>query len=259
MTSSARNSRNVTTDRTLQILGMFNDERLSISPGEIVRELDMSRSSAYRYIQSLVKEQFLESAPDGSLRLGMRVFDLARLARSGYGLSELAVPAMRQLANTHRQTVLLTVLIGRSVVCLEREESSDQFVRLSYEPGVELPLNAGASALILLAWKSADELRSLLKGSMRRFTENSITDVEELIERLKLIRVAGEAVSVAEVDPDAMGIAVPLMAGPNNVVGGLSMVALQSRFSERQRLQALDDLHAFANKISDRLRLAHMR
>ncbi|MDJ1372625.1 IclR family transcriptional regulator [Gulosibacter molinativorax] len=259
MSSNSRHNRNSTSDRTLQILGLFNDQRIRLTPAQIMRELDISRSTAYRYIQSLVNEQFLESAPDGSLRLGMRVLELARLARAGYGLSELAVPVMRQLAAAHKQTVLLTVLMGRSVVCLEREESPDQFVRLSYEPGVELPLNAGASALVLLAWKPRAELRALLGNSMRRFTENTITDIDELLERLDTIRAAGEVVTLAEVDRDALGIAVPLMAGDGEVVGGLSIVALQSRFSEEQQSRALEDLHGAADRISSRLRLANPR
>lgn len=257
MSSAARHSRNATSDRTLQILGMFSDRRIRITTAEIVHELGISRSTAYRYVQSLVNEQFLESSSDGALRLGMRVLDLARLARAGYGLSELAIPAMRQLASSHKQTVLLTALIGRSVVCLEREESLDQFVRFSYEPGVELALNAGASALILLAWKPRSELRTLLTGATRRFTENTITDVAELLDRLERIREAGEAVTLAEVDQDAVGIAVPLMAGDDQAVAGLSIVALQSRFSEEQRARALVDLHHAADRISSRLRLAH--
>ncbi|MGO1543660.1 MAG: IclR family transcriptional regulator [Gulosibacter sp.] len=257
MTNSTRSGRNSTSDRTLQILGMFNDQRIRITPAEIVLELGISRSTAYRYVQSLVNEQFLESTQDGALHLGMRVLDLARIARAGFGLSELTVPAMRQLAATHKQTVLLTALIGRSVVCLEREEAPDQFVRLSYEPGVELPLNAGASALVLLAWKPRAELEKLLTGATRRFTENTITDVDALVTRLGKIRAAGEVVTLAEVDQDAIGIAVPLMAGDDEVVAGLSIVALQSRFSDEQRARALHDLRDAANRISRRLRRAH--
>lgn len=251
-TGEVRSSRNSTSDRTLQILGMFSDSRLRVTPAQISSELEMSRSTTYRYIQSLVREQFLESASDGSLRLGMRVLHLARLARDGLGVSELARPVMSELAHAHKQTILLTVLSGGSALCLEREEDPDQFVRLSYEPGAELPLNAGASALVLLAWRPRDEARRLLARSMRRFTENTVTDIDTLLERLSDIKDAGECVSYAEVDRDALGIAVPIFES-GDVVASLSMVALQSRFSTSRVAHALVDMRRGAERISQRL------
>ncbi|GGE99997.1 IclR family transcriptional regulator [Mycetocola zhadangensis] len=252
----ARSARNTTTDRTLEILSLFSDTRLSISVADLVAELGVSRSSAYRYLQSLIRHQFLESAPDGSLRLGMRVLDLARLARVGYGISELAVPEMRSLAAEHRATVILTSLIGRSVVCLEREEWPGQFVRLSYAPGLELPVNAGASALVLLAWKSRADVEKLLDRPLTKFTTNTLTDVPEIFERLATIRDEGHAISFAEVDTAALGIAVPVRGPDDSVAAALSIVSLKTPVPDTQLTRALEDLHRAAGRISERLRRA---
>ena len=254
--AKARTGRNSTTDRTLEILALFTDTRLSISVRDLTDELGISRSSAYRYLQSLIREQFLESAPDGSFQLGMRVLDLARLARVGYGLSALAVPEMRSLASEHRQTVILTSLIGRSVVCLEREEWHGQFIRLSYEPGLELPVNAGASALVLLAWKPQAEVERLLDRPLNKFTTNTLTEVPQILERLASIREEGQAISYAEVDPAVLGIAVPILGPDDSVVAALSIVSLETRVSADQVTRALDGLHHAAGRISQRLRRA---
>ncbi|WP_411720515.1 IclR family transcriptional regulator [Mycetocola sp.] len=256
LAAKVRSGRNTTADRTLEILALFSDDRLSVSVRDLIEELGVSRSSAYRYLQSLIRQQYLESAPDGSFRLGMRVLDLARLARVGYGLSELAVPEMRSLASTHRQTVVLTSLIGRSVVCLEREEWHGQFVRLSYEPGLELPVNAGASALVLLAWLPQTEVERLLDRPLHKFTKNTLTGAPEILQRLATIREEAQAVSFAEVDPAALGIAVPIFGADDSVVAALSIVSLEERISKTQLAQALDDLHRASNKISQRLRAA---
>lgn len=251
-----RSGSNTTADRALQILGLFADDRLTITVADLQRELGMGRSSAYRYLQSLVREQFLESASDGSLRLGMRVLDLARLARQSYGVSDLALPLMKDLADDHRQTVLLTALIGGSVVCLERQEWYGQFVRLSYEPGVEMPVNAGASALALLAWRSEDELRSLLARPLQRLTPATLIDVDDLLGRLARIRELGYAVSEGEVDRDVLGIGVPIFDAGGEAVAALSIVALASRLDEAQRRRALDDLRVAAERVTARLRRA---
>lgn len=254
--AQTRTGRNSTSDRTLEILCLFSDERLSLTAAGISRELELPRSTAYRYLQSLIRQQFLESAPDGSFRLGMRVLDLARLARAGYGVSDLALPEMRSLAASHRQTVILTSLIGRSVVCLEREEWTGRFLRLSYEPGLELPINAGASALALLAWRPRAEVDRLLERPLQGFTAKTLTTAAAIRDRLVAIRERGEAVSHAEVDPEALGLAVPILDGGGVAAAALSIVAPQGSMSGPQVARALEDLHAAAARIAKRLQLA---
>ncbi len=57
------------------------------------------------------------------------------MARKAYGLSELALPVMQDLAAATHESVLLTRRVGDLVVCLERAESVTHTVRISYERG----------------------------------------------------------------------------------------------------------------------------
>ena len=133
-----------------------------IGAGEVADHLGVARSTAYRYVQSLVQSGFLEEAETGKLRLGRRILELAIIARRGLGLSDVARPVMRRLCADLGETVLLTRLAGNAVICLEREEASTQRVRISYERGQVLPINAGASAFVLLAWLDDEPLDQVL-------------------------------------------------------------------------------------------------
>ena len=228
--SSGYRERNSTADRALTILGLFTEERLQVSASDVAEALDCARSTAYRYLQTLVSTSFLEEAPGGGFRLGLRVMELARLARRSYGLTEIALPVMRSLAAQVGETVLLTRRVDDVVVCIERCEGPGQLIRLSYERGSRLPINSGASALALLAWTPADEVRELLDRSvLQRFTENTLTDVDDVLARLQQIRADGYGVSIAEVDPDAMGIAAPVFDDEGSVAAALSIVAMRRR------------------------------
>ena len=112
--------RNSTADRALTVLEMFSDDRLSVTAIEVAAELTVARSTAYRYLESLVSRGFLEEATGSGFQLGVKVLELARLARQGFGLSEVALPRMRRLCEQFGQTVLLTRRVGASVICLER-------------------------------------------------------------------------------------------------------------------------------------------
>ncbi|MEU6258587.1 IclR family transcriptional regulator [Streptomyces sp. NPDC047043] len=245
--------RNSTADRALGILGLFSESKLSVSAQEVATSLGTARSTAYRYLQSLVGSGFLEEDPSGGFRLGLRVLELARLARRGYGLSEIALPVMRDLCAEVGETVLLTRRAGGAVICVERCESGHP-VRISYERGSVLPINAGAAALSLLAWLPDEECRELLEGQrLQRFTARTLTDVDTLMARLAEIRGDGHCVSRGELDPDILGIAAPVRDEAGAVVAALSVAALEHRVPDRRLGEVVGVVRDAAERISGRL------
>ncbi|MET0450986.1 MAG: IclR family transcriptional regulator [Mycobacterium sp.] len=228
--SSGYRDRNSTADRALTILGMFSENKVHLTAGEVAETLDCASSTAYRYLQTLVSTSFLEEAPGGGFRLGFRVMELARLARRSYPLAELALPVMRRLAEEVGETVLLTRRVDDAVVCVDRCEGVGQLIRLSYERGSRLPINAGASALVLLAWLPEQQQRELLaRQPLEQFTNNTLVEVGALVRRLRKIRADGFSVTVAEVDPDATGIAAPVFDDADSVTAALSVVGMRRR------------------------------
>ncbi|ARJ04173.1 transcriptional regulator [Cnuibacter physcomitrellae] len=256
MNESGYRERNSTADRALTILEMFNDDRLLITAVDVAETLGVARSTAYRYLQTLVKASFLEEEPGSGFRLGVRILQLSRIARRSQGVAELSLPTMRQLAEELHQTVLLTRLSGNSIVCLEREEWQGQYVRLSYERGSLLNINAGASALVLLAWLPEARVRELLAAQpLTRFTDATLVDPDAIVERLATIRSDGFSVTRGEVDPDAMGIAAPIFSGEDKVVGGLSVVVIQSRIDPGTVPSVIDTIVRAAGRLSERVTL----
>ncbi len=254
MRTSGYRERNSTADRALDILGMFADDRPVVSGSEVAERLGTSRSTAYRYLQSLVANRFLEEAPGGGFRLGLRVLELARLARRSYGLSDVAMPVMQHLAAQTRESVLLTRRVGDLVVCLDRAESVAHAVRISYERGSALPLNAGASALALLAWADPAETRALLERvELTAFTPATLTGVDALLERLGEIRELGYAITRGEVDRDVLGIAAPIRDGRDVVVAAVSVAAVASRVPPARQDEIVDAVRDAASRISERL------
>ncbi|WP_326600433.1 IclR family transcriptional regulator [Streptomyces sp. NBC_01803] len=253
--SQGYRGRNSTADRALDILLLFADDRLALTAGEVATHLGVARSTAYRYLQSLTSNGFLTENEDGGpgFRLGPRVLDLARLARKGVGLSGLARPVMRDLVRRTGHPALLTRRAGPAVVCLEREEAGHT-LRLSYERGQVLPVNAGAAALVLLAWAPPGDLDELLAGPLPRFTDATLTDPDALRGRLAAIRERGHAVGRGELDPDVIGIAAPVRGGDDRVVAALSVAALSHRVPGTEVPRFVAAVREAADELSDRVR-----
>ena len=257
VTSGRYRERNSTADRTLTILEMFTDNRLSISANEVAASLSVARSTAYRYLQSLVSSQFLEEAPTGGFRLGLRVLHLAKLARRGFGLSEAALPVMKTLSDQFGETILLTRRMGADIVCIERHIPPGQVVRISYERGSRLPINAGASALVLLAWLKDAEVRSLVGlEPLHGYTRDTLTTTDEILALLHRIRRDGYCVTHAHVDPDTVGLAVPVFSGKGEVAAGLSVVTLKRRVDKVREQELTESLLEAAHNMSVHLELA---
>lgn len=254
--TSQYRDRNSTADRALDILGLFAPDRLLVTGQEVATELGSARSTAYRYLQSLVATGFIEESHQGGFRLGPRVLELARLARKGYGLSEVSLPVMDDLCQRMGETVLLTRRAGGNAVCLERSEP-DHPARVSYERGSILPINAGASALVLLAWLPGDQVEALLTAHpLVRFTSKTLTEVDQLTARLATIREEGYCVSRGELDENIVGIAAPVRDSRGNVAAALSLAAFEPRLPPQRLPEVAGAVLEAAVRISDALALA---
>jgi len=251
---SGYRERNSTADRALDILLLFRDDKLVWTGTEIADQLGVARSTGYRYLQSLVAAGFIEEA-SGGFRLGPRIFELARLARSGTKLSDIALPAMRELAATVNETVLLTRRSGRFVVCLDLIEAAHT-VRLSYERGHVLPVNAGAAAEVLLAWAPPDDVAAVLAAEpLERFTPRTLTDPAQLQTRFAQIRKDGIAVSQGELDEQILGVAAPIHNSRGVVVAAVSIAALASRIPRAELKNVKLAVKSAAATISEQLDL----
>lgn len=252
-TGSSTTGRNSTADRAIDVLFLFDVSTPVLSAGDIAERLGMSRSTTYRYLQSLRASNLLEEdAVRGGFRLGSRVFELARIAREGLGLSEIALPIMRDLAREVDETVLLTRRSGNMAVCVERVEIARP-IRLSYERGHLLPLHAGAPAKVLLAFEEDADLVVDSLAPFERFTDTTITDPGDLRRELARIRDCGYALSNGERDVGVRGVAAPVFGPDGKVTAGISVGCLAFELIEDDLPGVIQAVQAAAKRVTDRL------
>jgi DNA-binding IclR family transcriptional regulator len=248
--SSGRNS---TADRAIDVLLLFDLRSPVLSAGEIAERLGMSRSTTYRYLQSLRASALLEEdRGGGGYRLGPRVFELARVARQGLGLSEIALPVMQELCRAVDETVLLTRRSGTRVVCVERVETTHP-IRLSYERGQLLPLHAGAPSKVLLAFEDPVTFDVDALGELDRFTDATITDPTALRADLAQIKKQGYALSVGELDTGVRGVAAPIFGPDGIITAGISVGALALQGIDKEPQDTIDAVCRAAQRITNRL------
>jgi DNA-binding IclR family transcriptional regulator len=241
-----------TADKVLDVLLLFEEAWPELSADEICELIDAPRSTTYRYIRTLRDKGFLEKSTTGGFRLGPRLLQLGRIARSRLDISDIALPVMEDIARQTRETVLLTRLFGSSAVCVERIEGP-QTVRISFDLGQVQPLHAGASSKILLAYADEKTWDEHLRLPLERFTEYTITDPDVLKESLHQVRRQGYCASESEVDVGARAVAVPILDARGRIVAALSSTGPAFRVDDATLGRHLELLRAGAATIREQL------
>jgi len=227
-------------DRLLDILCLFKEGKESWSIDDIAQMVNLPKSTSYRLVGALQERGFLEKSGTSHYQLGITFMRLSAVAvSSNRDIRLMAMPSMKRIADTVKESVSLMRLMNHQVVCVESIEGQYS-LRVSIQQGRIQPLHAGASSRVLLAHLPEEDWGKYLTFPLERYTETTITDFDALCENLQTIRRVGYAISNGEVDIGARAIAVPLMKNRDEVIAALSIEAPTTRMTDEVVSDYLD-------------------
>ena len=79
-------------DRVLRILSAFDAQRRHVTVTELSRLTGIPLATTYRLVSQLTNEDVLTRYPDGSIGLGMRLWELAARSSPAVSLRTAAMP-----------------------------------------------------------------------------------------------------------------------------------------------------------------------
>jgi len=236
----------------LEILLLYDTMTPLLSVAEISKKLKYSQSKAYRFVRTLTKYGLLrEDHGTARYTLGSNALRLGLLAQQQFNIAVIARPFMKELSIITKETVLLTAVNGTKGIVLDRVESEEPIRYSLFQPGASIPLHAGASSKILMAFLPEKEWgRIIEKEGLHRYTAQTITDTDQLKVHLREIRKKGYAVSDQEVDRDVRAIAGPIINGVGELVAGLSVAGPFYRINKKKMYPLGQLVIEYAQKIS---------
>ena len=211
-------------ERALAVLDAFQADRTEMTLAEIAAATGFYKSTILRLAGSLERSGYLVRAENGVFRLGPAVWRLGSIYRAGFVLGEAVRPQLRRLVEATGETASFYVREGATRVCLFRQ-NSPHAARHHLDEGSALPLTAGASAHVLLAFSDG-------KGA-----------------RTKAVRERGYDTSLGERDPQVAAVAVPVFDLAGHFRGALAVSGLIGRFTEKARRAAVMELSQAAGRL----------
>jgi DNA-binding IclR family transcriptional regulator len=213
----------------------------------------------YALLQTMSKSGWVQyNDNDQCYSLGVRALEAGSAYTRTLTLPDRARLTMTKLSAELNETVQLSILDGRFNVYIAKVEGR-QALRLASEVGRRLPAHATGLGKVLLAQVPLKECRERMDGvGLERFTPNTVTSFEELMDELRLIRQRGYGEDREEYSLGVRCVAVPIFDHTAQAVAAMSVSIPSIRFSRDARQTALRALMKAARELSAALGCARV-
>lgn len=202
---------------------------------ELAELTGLPKSTVHRIVSALVAEGLLVQDEDShKYQLSLRVAELGAGLLSANSVRRSARPILLELRDQTHESVHLAVLEHLDAVIIDTVDSY-YFVREVNVPGQHLPAHAVSTGKVLLAYQWEGRLRDLLaQATLKRFTEQTITDARRLLEELREVHARGYAISCAELEGGVEAVAAPIFDQTGTIAAAVSVGGPSERCHPRQ-------------------------
>ncbi|MGY3201520.1 IclR family transcriptional regulator [Streptomyces sp. TE5632] len=242
--------------RALDILELFLDGDGTLSAPDIVRRLQLPRTTVHELVTTLAARKYIVpvTGRPGRYRLGVRPYQLGARYAEHLDLAAEGRQVARSVAETCDETVHVAILEDTDVIYIAKVDSTHA-VRMVSAAGRRLPAHCTSVGKMLLASLPERELAARLPADaeLTAMTPDSITDPAALREALAQIRARGVAVENRESNPDVSCVAAPVRDRTGQVVAALSISVPMIRWSEERRTELEQLAVKGADDLSERL------
>ncbi len=185
--------------KAFAVLRAFDTTLPELTITEIAGRAGLDRGTSFRFVNTLCQLGYLATVPHSRrYRLTLKCLELGYTPLARGNLKLLARPLLAELVPDVVEAASLGMLDDTDVVYVERVQS-DLKLNLDRRTGSRTGAYGAALGHAMLAHLPPEKAEDVLRRSNRvRLSERTLTDVDELMHRLDLVRKRGYAVSDGE-------------------------------------------------------------
>lgn len=231
--------------RAVAVLDVLAEQRADLGTNEVARRTGINVSTVSRLLATLADAQLVQYVPStGRYRLGIRILQLASVARQNLDIRTLARPHLEELAQMTGETTTLSLPSEHDVLTIDAAHSEALVLSVASIGRNSVP-HATAVGKVFLAWGGHTP-----RGKLEAFTPKTVTDPVVLRTELEHVRRQGWAQAVGERETQLNGVAVPLLDSGGRLVAILGVQGPSTRFRQREMRSAVRTLTERASVIA---------
>ena len=220
-------------ERMMNLLGALSRHATPANLKQLATETRLHPSTAHRILSVMVDNRLVDRIEPGTYRLGIRLLELGSLVKSRISVRQEALPHMQQLHQDLGETVNLSVRHDDEVVYIERTSGNSSMMRVVQIIGARAPLHITAVGKVFLAGDSPDQCADYIRRTgLPKFTDNTLTDSENLARDLDRVRRQGYAFDNEEAEKGVSCIGAGIYNDEGRLVAGLSVSAPSDRLDK---------------------------
>ncbi len=198
-------------DRAFDIMEHLSREPEGLSLTEISQKLELPTSTVYRLLSVLRDRNYIDKNDSTSVyRLGLGFLELTSMYLGSLELKTEAQPYLRNLSKMTGQVVFLGIEQDNELVFIDRYEQYNEMRKYCFI-GQRHQLYCTALGKSLLIGHTNENIRKIYeKKGLKPYTENTITDIDELIRQIDLNRERKYSIDNQENEVGTYGIAAPV-------------------------------------------------
>jgi IclR family transcriptional regulator, acetate operon repressor len=239
-------------DRGLDILEYIATTRNSPSFSQLLRDLDIPRSSLFHLLSNLQLRGFLAREPTTEgYRLGPNLAKLAKAAPQP-SLGTTVSPFLQQLSAELNETCGFYVHVGDSVEVVASAIST-QALSYTMKVGARAPLYAVSTGKIVLAQMESDLLKQyLIRVALTPVTPQTIRSKSRLVREIRSVKASGFAYSHEEFTCGITAVATGVHS-QGRFIGALNVAVPTVRFTPDRAAAFRDALRMITRAITQAL------
>ncbi len=242
-------------ERAFSIINILANESKGLGITELHYELDLPKTTIHRILSTLLQHNVvIKDSETDRYMLGMYIVNIASSVLENIDIRKLARPYLEKLGELTGEVIHLCIAENDEVVYIDKVESSHK-IRIASTIGFRALMHCTGVGKALLSGMDEDTVRKIVKNKgMKAFTENTITDLDDLLNRLQEIREQRYAIDELEHEESIRCIAAPIFDYQGKVVAAISIAGPSDRVTkERIELELKELILDSTQQISKQL------
>lgn len=212
----------LTVCKALDILELLTQHQ-DMSLTEIAKQSDIDKPKAFRLLATLKEKGYVrKDAQSKKYSSSIKLFEMGNTIIANMGLKRIAHPFIRELADITGEAVNLAIRDGETMLYIDKIDSTST-IKVDLTLGKRMPLYCTGLGKALISDLSEIEITELFSDvEFIPYTENTVSNVRELISEISKIRERGYSIDNAEYIKGLLCIAAPVRGYSGKIVAAVS-------------------------------------
>lgn len=212
----------------LSVIEAFDHEHPSMTLSDVAKKVDITRSSARRFLLSLESLGYA-TQNDKHFSLTPKVINLGYSYFASLSWTDLAYKYVKMVVQECKLSCAISILDGSNITCIMRVNST-KILKGGIHVGAKLPAIYTATGRLFMAEMSDRELyRYISQTHMKKYTAKSIIDPDILFEKIKSERNQPYQIVEEELEDGLLAIAAPIYDSHKKILGGMTIGTYMSK------------------------------